>query len=155
METKKGKISLLLAIIVTFGFLGIVDSAILLDIHNNHVTGKVSPFCITGAGCDFFDQTGFSTIFGAPIGAIGLVFYILFIVIVMLKKYLGSYYKTKLIALSILGVLMSATMIYVLLFVVKRYCSYCWYAIVINLFIAFFVALYCKKEIKNATKDIE
>jgi uncharacterized membrane protein len=155
METKKGKISLLLAIIVTFGFLGLVDSAILLDIHNNHTTGKVSQFCLPGAGCDFFDQTGFSTIYGLPIGTIGLVFYLLFIVIVMLKKYLSSYYKTKLIALSIIGVLMSAVMVYVLLFVVKRYCSYCWYAIVINLFIAFFVFLYCKREIKSVTKEVE
>ena len=155
METKKGKINLLLVIIITFGFLGLVDSAILLDIHNNHNAGKISSFCLPGAGCDFFDETGFSTVYGLPIGTIGLVFYLLFIVIVMLKKYWSSYYKTKLIGLSIVGVLMSATMIYVLLFVVKRYCSYCWYSIVINLFIAFFVFLYCKREIKKATKDVE
>jgi len=155
METKKGKISLLLTIIVTFGFLGLVDSAILLDIHNNQVAGKVSLFCHVGAGCDVFTQTGFSLVLGVPIGTIGLVFYLLFIIVVMLKKYWISYYKTKLIALSIIGVLMSAIMIYVLLFVVKRYCSYCWYAIIINLFIAFFAFLYCKREIKTITKDVE
>lgn len=155
METKKGKINKLLGMVVAFAFLGVVNSAILLDVYNNNAPDKVSVFCIPGTGCEFFSQTGFSTVFGVPIGTIGLVFYLLFIVIVILKKYWGSFYKAKLIGLSVAGVLMSTTMVYVLLFAVKKWCSYCWYAVLINFAMAFCVFLYCKREIKAVTKNIE
>lgn len=151
METKKGKISILLALIVTFAFLGIVNSAILLDIHNNNLLGKQSTFCKAETGCDNFDNTSFSKVWGVPIFGIMLGFYMIFLVVILLKKYWPSFYKTKLVIFSILGIVFSVVIYYIMQFVLKEYCNYCTYSIIINLFIAIFSFIYCKKEIKKVT----
>jgi uncharacterized membrane protein len=151
MEIKKGKISILLSIIVAFSFVGIITSAMLLDVYNNNALGKQSNYCKEDSGCDNFDESGFSKIWRIPISGIMLGFYMIFLAIILLKKFWKKYYKITLIAFSLLGIIISAVMFYILQFEIKQYCNYCTYLIIINLFIALFTAIYCKREIRKVT----
>lgn len=116
---KKG--SYLKPFILALSALGIILSLYLTYIH---FTESRAAFCAAGTDCDTVRQSGFSTIMGVPVAALGVAGYsvILIVFLISMKK------RTKWLLLYILalaGFVFSAYLTYIEFFVIKAVCMYC------------------------------
>ncbi|MFA6089181.1 MAG: vitamin K epoxide reductase family protein [Candidatus Woesearchaeota archaeon] len=142
-------VNFILIIIITFGFLGVVDSTILLDIHNNNNVGKESQYCKVSSPCDIVDKSNFSEIYGIPISVFGIIFYLLIITVCFFNLFYKRYFHYILLTLAGLGFIASIILFYVMKFQIGAVCPYCLLSEVINIFIAIFAAIYTKKTLSE------
>jgi len=115
------KSSYLKPVILALSALGIILSLYLTYVH---FTESRAAFCAAGTDCDTVRQSGFSTIMGVPVAALGVAGYsvILVVFLISMKK------RTKWLLLYILalaGFVFSAYLTYIELFVIKAVCMYC------------------------------
>ena len=113
--------SYLKPVILALSALGIILSLYLTYMH---FTESQAAFCAAGSDCDTVRQSGFSTIMGIPVAAVGVAGYSV-ILIVFLS---GMKKRTKWLLLYILalaGFVFSAYLTYIELFVIKAICMYC------------------------------
>jgi uncharacterized membrane protein len=113
--------SYLKPVILALSALGIILSLYLAYMH---FTESQAAFCAAGSDCDTVRQSGFSTIMGIPVAAVGVAGYSV-ILIVFLS---GMKKRTKWLLLYILalaGFVFSAYLTYIELFVIKAICMYC------------------------------
>jgi uncharacterized membrane protein len=120
-SVKKSKGNYLKPIILALSALGVVLSLYLTYIHFSE---SRAAFCAAGTDCDMVRQSGFSTIMGVPVAALGVAGYsvILIVFLTSMKK------RTKWLLLYILalaGFVFSAYLTYLELFVIKAVCMYC------------------------------
>lgn len=121
--------------------LGVILSLYLTYIHFSESSAA---FCAAGTDCDTVRQSGFSTILGVPVAAIGVIGYsvILIVSLIAIKK------RTKWLLLYILalaGFIFSAYLTYLELFIIKAICMYCIFSA--TLMTGIFIALiYAKSE---------
>lgn len=127
--------SYLKPVILALSALGIMLSLYLTYMH---FTESQAAFCAAGSDCDTVRQSGFSTIMGIPVAAVGVAGYSV-ILIVFLS---GMKKRTKWLLLYILalaGFVFSAYLTYIELFVIKAICMYCIFSAVLMTII--FIAL--------------
>ncbi len=127
--------SYLKPVILVLTALGIILSLYLTYIH---FTESRAAFCAAGTDCDTVRQSGFSTIMGVPVAALGVAGYsvLLVVFLISMKK------RTKWLLLYILalaGFVFSAYLTYIELFVIKAVCMYCIFSAVLMTII--FIAL--------------
>ncbi len=127
--------SYLKPVILALTALGIILSLYLTYIH---FTESQAAFCAAGTDCDTVRQSGFSTIIGVPVAALGVAGYsvLLVVFLINMKK------RTKWLLLYILalaGFVFSAYLTYIELFVIKAICMYCIFSAVLMTII--FIAL--------------
>jgi uncharacterized membrane protein len=135
---KKSKGNYLKPVILALSALGVMLSLYLTYIHFSE---SRAAFCASGTDCDTVRQSGFSTILGVPVAAIGVLGYsvILIVALIAIKK------RTKWLLLYILalaGFVFSAYLTYLELFVIKAICMYCIFSAVLmtGIFIALITA---------------
>ena len=138
-------VNFILIIIITFGFLGVVDSTILLDIHNNNKVGTQSQYCKVSSPCDVVDKSNFSEVYGIPISVFGIIFYLLIITACFFNIFYKKYFHYILLGLAGLGFLASVILLYVMKFEIGVICPYCLFSEIICIFIAIFAAIYTKR----------
>jgi uncharacterized membrane protein len=129
------KSSYLKPVILALSALGIILSLYLTYIH---FTESRAAFCAAGTDCDTVRQSGFSSIMGVPVAALGVAGYsvILIVFLISMKK------RTKWLLLYILalaGFVFSGYLTYIEFFVIKAICMYCIFSAVLMTII--FIAL--------------
>ncbi len=115
------KSSYLKPVILALSALGIILSLYLTYIH---FTESHAAFCAAGTDCDTVRQSGFSTIMGVPVAALGVAGYsvILIVFLISMKKRIKW---LLLYILALAGFVFSAYLTYIELFVIKAVCMYC------------------------------
>lgn len=108
--------------IFALSLIGLADSLYLTVKHYTHSDINCSIF----NGCDLVTTSTYSTILGAPVALLGIIFYGLIFAFVLMHSRLRS--KKSLISLlsiSSIGFLMSMWFVYVQVFILEAICLYC------------------------------
>jgi uncharacterized membrane protein len=134
-------------ILATFSLIGFFDSAYLTA---EHYAGGVPP-CIIGSGCGIVTTSSYSTVFGIPVAAAGVAYYLaLFLFSVgLFSGSIGN--LKKIFILSALGFLATLYFVSLQLFVIKAICTYCMISAVTTTII-FLTSFYTRRELKRQTK---
>lgn len=113
----------LIGAIIALALIGFGDSAFLLA---KRIVGAPIP-CILGfTGCDEVAKSEYSVLFGIPLAAYGVAFYLTIGILGLLYADTKKFLFAKLIlGATALGFLMSAYFIYVQGFIIKAFCVYC------------------------------
>jgi len=122
MKLTKSKIAILI-----FSLAGFFDSSYLTILHYKHIV----PPCTITHGCETVLTSRFATIMGIPIALSGVLFFLVLIVLLLLR--LPNYFKLWLYG----GVAVSFVLLYLQAFVLHAFCQYCLLveAIVLTIFI--------------------
>lgn len=109
-------------ILLSFSFLGFLDATYLTA---KHLVGGTAN-CILGSGCEQVLTSRWSEISGIPISLFGAIYYLTIFVLAIL------FFRTKKIELMIpvlavtsLGLIISAWLVYLQIFVIGQICTYC------------------------------
>lgn len=108
--------------IIALAFIGFADSAFLLA---KRLSGAPIP-CFITSGCDAVSKSPHSVLFGIPLSAYGVVFYLAIGILAIL--YLDTkraLFGKLLLPATALGFLSSAYFIYVQKFLIGQFCAYC------------------------------
>ena len=85
--------------------------------------------CGQSQGCDLVAQSGYSRIFGIPIAVFGLLAYIALVILLVAHGRIGenleAYVPLAMLGISLIGVLFSAYLTYLELFVILTVCKWC------------------------------
>jgi uncharacterized membrane protein len=105
-----------------FALIGFIDAAYLTI---EHFRGIIPPCSLT-ADCDLVLTSSYSVIFGIPVALFGALYYL--VILVGLFSYLDTkrtaFLKWTLL-ITIFGLLASFCLIYIQVFVLYSYCTYC------------------------------
>jgi len=108
--------------IIALALVGFTDSAFLLA---KRVSGAPIP-CFITSGCDTVSKSPYSVMFGVPLAAWGVLFYLGIGFLALLYMDTKNLLIAKLIPIATtLGFLSSAYFIYVQKFLIKAFCIYC------------------------------
>ena len=128
--------------LVALALVGFTDSAFLLA---KRVSGAPIP-CFITSGCDTVSKSPHSVMFGVPLSAWGVMFYLVIGFLALLYMDTKNLLVAKLIPISTtLGFLSSAYFIYVQKFKIGAFCIYCILsAIISTLLFALGIAIWKK-----------
>jgi uncharacterized membrane protein len=88
-----------------------------------------SVVCGQSQGCDIVQQSVYSEIAGIPIALLGLLAYVTLFILTLLRSYspesLEGYIPLAIFGISLIGVLYSAYLTYLELFVIYAICRWC------------------------------
>lgn len=133
--------------IIALSLIGFTDAAFLLA---KRISGAPIP-CFITSGCDTVSKSPYSVMFGVPLAAWGMLFYLGTGFLSLLYMDTKSLLVAKLIPLAtLLGFLSSAYFIYIQKFKIGAFCIYCILsAIVSTILFALGAAVY--KKLKTQT----
>lgn len=123
----KNQANYLKPLISILSALGVIVSLYLTYLH---FSDGHAAFCAAGTDCDAVRQSGFSTLMGIPVAAIGVAGYS----VMLIASLIGMKKRTKWLVLYILalaGFVFSAYLTYLELFVIKAICMYCVFSAVL------------------------
>ncbi|MCP4134659.1 MAG: thioredoxin domain-containing protein [bacterium] len=132
--------------IMFLSFTGAIISLALTYQHFNPNANLSFLSCGSGPGnpCTLVSQSDYGSIFGVPIAALGLFFYLTILFFILVADYAGDkYYSASAVVLyplAILGVAADIALAAILIFVVKTFCHLCVITYIINILmvVAFF-----------------
>lgn len=108
--------------LIVLALVGFTDSAFLLA---KRISGAPIP-CFITSGCDTVSKSPYSVLFGVPLAAWGVLFYLVIGFLALLYMDTKNILVAKLIPLAtMLGFLSSAYFIYVQKFKIGAFCIYC------------------------------
>jgi len=120
--TKVLPTSLLVAIII-LALIGFADSTFLLA---KRLSGGPIPCVLGFTGCDTESKSPYSVLFGIPLSAYGMVFYLgIGILGLLYLDAKNALFARLLLPMTTLGFLASAYFIYIQKFLIKAFCVYC------------------------------
>ncbi len=111
-------------LIILFSFIGIADSVYLTE----HALVGTPPTCNLGGvdGCRVVAESAYSSLFGIPLGAYGVVFYALFFVLAAVSLvWMGNHLRDALKILGVIGAIASVIFIAIQVFLIGALCLYC------------------------------
>jgi len=107
--------------------LGIAVSLYLYLLHRG-IIGEV--YCPIG-GCDAVMASKWSAIYGVPVALLGLIYYIWFIALVVLKNFNENLMiNLALLATVLGGILFTIYLRFVEIFYVHEFCMWCWVSVI-------------------------
>lgn len=112
----------LLGAILILSLLGLADAVFVMA---EKISGGPIP-CVIGAGCDTVANSPYSLLFGIPLTAYGIAFYLIVGIITLF--YLDTkkmFWARLLLPVTGAGFLMSLYFIYVQKFLIGSFCVYC------------------------------
>ena len=110
------------AAIVLFALIGLFDATYLTTEHYLNLT----PVCLVTHGCDSVLTSSYATIFGIPVGLLGVVYYLSALAFTMATiRRPTKKLVTALALFTSLGFIASAGFVYLQLAVIKAICFYC------------------------------
>jgi uncharacterized membrane protein len=108
--------------VIALALVGFTDSAFLLA---KRVSGAPIP-CFITSGCDTVSKSPYSVLFGIPLSALGVLFYLSIGFLALLYMDTKNLLVAKLIPIATtLGFLSSAYFIYIQKFKIGAFCIYC------------------------------
>lgn len=114
---------IIVGLIIFFAFLGFADSAFLLE---KRLSGTAIPCTLGFTGCDEVSKSPHSVLFGIPLSAYGMAFYLAIGLLGVLYLDLRKKIIAQLLALgTALGFVLSLYFIYVQKFLIGTFCVYC------------------------------
>lgn len=136
---------ILIGFIIAFAFIGFADSTFLLA---KRLSGGPIPCVLGFTGCDEVSKSPHSVLFGIPLSAYGMVFYLAIGALGILYLDTKKYIFARLILLATtLGFLMSLYFIYVQKFLIGAFCVYCILSAIISL-VLFVLGITLYKKLK-------
>jgi uncharacterized membrane protein len=107
---------------VLLSLVGMADAGYLSWLHLNDT---IAAGCSTGSGCDIVQHSVYSEIAGVPIALLGLAGFAAILLALLLDGMLDDWGRLATLGVSLIGVLYSAYLTYVELFVLRAICPYC------------------------------
>jgi uncharacterized membrane protein len=91
--------------------------------------GNQSIVCGESQGCDLVAQSSYAWMFGLPIASFGFLAYIVLLVLLLVRRRVGenleAYIPLAVFGISLVGVLFSAYLTYLELYVILAVCRWC------------------------------
>lgn len=113
----------LIVLVIALALIGFADSAFLLA---KRLSGGPIPCVLGFTGCDTVSKSSHSVLFGIPLSAYGMVFYLgIGILGLLYLDTKNALFARLLLPSTALGFAMSAYFIYVQKFLIKAFCVYC------------------------------
>ena len=113
----------LLVVIIVLALIGFADSTFLLA---KRLSGGPIPCVLGFTGCDTVSKSPYSVLFGIPLSAYGMVFYLgIGILGLLYLDTKNALFARLLLPATALGFAMSVYFIYVQKFLIKAFCVYC------------------------------
>jgi uncharacterized membrane protein len=139
-----------LYIIIFLAICGILDSSYLTYVELNQST-EISCFDNSNS-CSSIQKEDYSKVYGIPISTLGIIYYftILIFSIFYLINLKNKGYKNLLKFLffySLIGILISSILIYILFFVISGFCIYCILSCINCFLISYLLFRLCKFKI--------
>lgn len=133
----------LVSIIILLALVGFADSTFLFA---KRMVGAPIPCVLGFTGCDEVDKSPYSLLFGIPLSAYGILFYLAIGALALLYADTKKVFFAKLLlATTTIGFFMSAYFLFVQGFLIKAFCIYCVVsAIVSTALFTLGIALYCR-----------
>ena len=114
---------ILVGCVIFFAFLGFADSAFLLE---KRLSGTAIPCTLGFTGCDEVSKSPHSVLFGIPLSAYGMAFYLIIGLLGVLYLDIKKKIIAQLLALgTAIGFLLSLYFLYVQKFLIGTFCVYC------------------------------
>ena len=114
---------ILIGVIIFLAFLGFADSAFLLA---KRLSGGPIPCALGFTGCDEVSKSPYSVLFGIPLSAYGMVFYLAIGLLGVLYLDTKKVLVAQLLALgTVFGFILSLYFLYVQKFLIGTFCVYC------------------------------
>jgi uncharacterized membrane protein len=114
---------LLRRILIALAIIGFADAAYL-----TYFKYDVGGVCLAGGGCDVVNSSIYSMFAGVPIALFGAIAYLVMLAILLLEpreKFFGENGPLFVFGISLFGVLYSAYLTYLELFVLNAICPFC------------------------------
>jgi uncharacterized membrane protein len=114
---------LLRRILVALAIIGFADAAYL-----TYFKYDVGGVCLAGGGCDVVNSSIYSMFAGVPIALFGAIAYLVMLAVLLLEpreKFFGENGPLLVFGISLFGVLYSAYLTYLELFVLHAVCPFC------------------------------
>ncbi|HAT68758.1 MAG: hypothetical protein A2481_00995 [Candidatus Yonathbacteria bacterium RIFOXYC2_FULL_47_9] len=113
----------LLVVVIALALIGFADSTFLLA---KRLSGGPIPCVLGFTGCDTVSKSPYSVLWGIPLSAYGMVFYLgIGILGLLYLDTKNALFARLLLPATALGFAMSAYFIYVQKFLIKAFCVYC------------------------------
>ena len=144
--SNKKLVTIIIGIIIALAFIGFVDSTFLLA---KRMSGGPIPCVLGFTGCDEVSKSPHSVLFGIPLSAYGMVFYLAIGVLGILYLDTKKYIVVQLLLLATtLGFLSSLYFIYVQKFLIGAFCIYCILSAIVSV-ILFGLGIVIYKKLKK------
>ncbi|MFN2115768.1 MAG: vitamin K epoxide reductase family protein [Anaerolineae bacterium] len=111
---------------IALAMVGAVIAAILTSFHFS--TGAEANLCSTAAGCHAVNESQYSTVAGVPIALMGLGSYLVIAALAAISirsEEVAEWASLAIFGISLIGVLYSAYLTYLELFVIHAVCPWC------------------------------
>ncbi len=113
---------ILIGFVIALALIGFADSTFL---QAKRMSGEIIP-CLIGTGCDTVSKSEYSVLFGIPLSAYGMMFYLTVGLLALLyldtKK---AIFARLLLPFTAIGFIASVYFIYVQKFLIGAFCLYC------------------------------
>lgn len=120
----------LIVLVIALALIGFADSAFLLA---KRLSGGPIPCVLGFTGCDTVSKSPYSVLFGIPLSAYGMVFYLgIGILGLLYLDTKNALFARLILPATTLGFLSSAYFIYIQKFLIKAFCVYCILSAVIS-----------------------
>jgi uncharacterized membrane protein len=125
----------LVVLAIALALVGFADSTFLLA---KRLSGGPIPCVLGFTGCDVVSKSPYSVLFGIPLSAYGMVFYLgIGILGLLYLDTKNALFARLLLPMTALGFLSSVYFIYIQKFLIKAFCVYCVLSAIIS------TALFC------------
>lgn len=112
----------ILWLIIVLALIGFADASFLLA---KRISGTPIP-CFITSGCDTVSKSPYSVLFGVPLSALGMIFYLCIGILAILYMDTKNLFIAKIIPIAgTLGFISSIYFIYIQKFVIGAFCIYC------------------------------
>ena len=112
----------LIILVIVLALIGFADATFLLA---ERISGAIIP-CFITTGCDVVSKSPYSVLFGIPLSAYGMVFYLgIGILGLLYLDTKNALFARLILLITTLDFLASAYFIYVQKFLIKAFCIYC------------------------------
>ena len=132
-------------LLFVLALLGVVISGYLLE---KYLTGG-RILCGLDQGCEIVQKSQYSNFFGIPIPFFVVVYYLCFLCLIVLNTLYvipNALYKKIVISASLVGVVISAVLLCIEIFVINAICLWCTISGVITLFLLILSSVFFIKE---------
>ena len=134
--------------LIALSLIGLADA-----IYLTYIKLAADGICVAGEGCEIVNTSVYSQIYGIPVAVLGGLAYVAMLVVLLLEPR-NEFFEFNgpliVLGLSIFGVLYSAYLTYLELYVIRAICEFCVLSAVVLTFMLILSAARMQRTLKSA-----
>jgi len=134
--------------LIALSLIGLADA-----IYLTYIKLAADGICVAGEGCEIVNTSVYSQIYGIPVAVLGGLAYVAMLVVLLLEpgnEFFEFNGPLIVLGISIFGVLYSAYLTYLELYVIRAICEFCVLSAVVLTFMLILSAARMQRTLKSA-----